>query len=74
MDSKEVSGGAGTTFVVITNAMHQFFSTDGGLEYQCLIMGVEDLKQIGLDFSGHQVSLCINDEDVSSLFSSVAKI
>ena len=74
LDSKEVSGGVGNTFVVNTNAMHQFFSTDGVLEYQCLIIGIESLKQMGLDFTEHQVALCINDEDVTSLFSSVAKI
>lgn len=74
LDSKEVCGGVGNTLVVNTNAMHQFFSTDGDLEYHCLIMSVEFLKQLGLDFSELKVAPCVKDDNITLLFSHIADI
>ena len=74
LGAEEVCGGVEDTFVVNTNTMHQFFSTGGVLEYHCLIMSVEFLKQFGLDFTQLQVEPCVNDDNITLLFSSIADI
>lgn len=74
LDSKEVQAGVGDTLIVNTNVIHQFFAEKGSLSYHCLIMSVDFLKQVGLDFSRFVVKDCVNDNNIALLFSSVDEL
>ena len=74
LNSREVRGGVGTTFVVNSGYIHQYFSTKGTLKYHCLIISVEFLKQLGLDFTDIEAELCVNDDNITRLFASLGDI
>ncbi|MBR5157776.1 MAG: helix-turn-helix transcriptional regulator [Clostridia bacterium] len=72
--AQEVFADAGDTIIVNTDTIHQLYSVSGDLEYYCLIIEIEFLKQVGLDFTETAVSSIVCDNSIALLFTQIASI
>ena len=72
--AQEIFAETGNTIVVNTDTIHQLYSVSGNLEYYCLIIEIEFLKQVGLDFTEIAVNNLVCDDNITLLFSQIASI
>jgi AraC-like DNA-binding protein len=69
LDSEEFSVKTDDTIVVNSNTIHNIIPERNDVTYHCLIISVDFLRLMGIDYSDISIKPIVNDNDIKLLFS-----